>query len=196
MRLMLLRLRTRLGRFDKAQIVFRVDHINCRRCAIIRTIVAVAAPVITVIAGITVAIVAVVTVITRLARLVVVLLVVVLLVAGIVLLGLLGPVAVLARVSILATLPLRLAALAILLLPRILLSSHLAGRLGQHTGVMLGVLVKVFSGDTVIRQLCIAGEKLVFLDDLLRRAAHLAFGAGTVEHTVDDISDGAWTVRL
>jgi hypothetical protein len=69
-------------------------------------------------------------------------------------------------------------------------------RLGQHPGVMLGVLLEILGGDTVARELRIAGELVVLVDDLLRRAAHLALGAGAVEDAVDDIADRPVAVRL
>ena len=53
---------------------------------------------------------------------------------------------------------------------------------------MLSVLLKVLGCNTVIAQLCIAGQLVVFLDNLLRRAAHLTLGAGAVKNTVDDIA--------
>ena len=45
-------------------------------------------------------------------------------------------------------------------------------------------------------ELRIAGERIVFLDDLLRRAAHLAFGARGIEDAVDDIAERARAVLL
>ena len=65
---------------------------------------------------------------------------------------------------------------------------HLALRFAQQTQIMLGVLLKVLGRNTVIAQLCIAGQLVVFLDNLLRRAAHLTLGAGAVKNTVDDIA--------
>ena len=65
---------------------------------------------------------------------------------------------------------------------------HFAHRLGQNTGIMFGVLGKVFGIDPVIGQLRIAVQLGVFFDDLLRRAAHFAIGARAVEHPVDDIA--------
>jgi hypothetical protein len=61
---------------------------------------------------------------------------------------------------------------------------------------VFGMLLEVFRRDPVARQLRIARKLVVFLDDLLGRAAHLALGAGTVEHSVDDIPDRAIAVRL
>lgn len=81
-----------------------------------------------------------------------------------------------------------LAVLAVILLAAFLFRRHFAHRFGQHTGVMFGMLRKVFGRNTIIRSLRIARKHLVFFDDLLRRAANLALGAGTVENTVDDIA--------
>ena len=96
-------------------------------------------------------------------------------------------------VAVLATLP---AILVVLLLARLLLGGHFAHRFTQEAGVMLGVLQEILGGHTVIRQLGIAGELLIFLDHLLRRTAHLAFGAGAFEDAVDDIAEGARAVLL
>ena len=62
---------------------------------------------------------------------------------------------------------------------------------GQHAGIVLGMLLEVFHRHAVIGELRIARERLVFLDDLLRRSADLAFGPGTVEDAVDDVADRA-----
>ena len=62
--------------------------------------------------------------------------------------------------------------------------------LGQHPQIMFGVLRVVFRVHTVVRQLRIAVQLVVFFNDLLRRAAHLAFGAGAVEHPIDDATAG------
>jgi len=64
----------------------------------------------------------------------------------------------------------------------------LAHRLGQHPQIMFRVLLKVFRGDTVIRQLGITRKLVVFLDDLLWRTAHFTFGSGGLENAVDDVS--------
>ena len=53
---------------------------------------------------------------------------------------------------------------------------------------MFGMLCKIFSRHTVTRKLRIARKGLVFLDNLLRRATHLAFWTGGIEHAVDDIA--------
>ena len=77
-----------------------------------------------------------------------------------------------------------------------LFGCHFTLRLGQHAGVMFGMLQEILGRHTVVRELRITGEKGVFLDDLLRRAAHLALGAGAVEDTIYDIAKAARTVRL
>jgi len=46
----------------------------------------------------------------------------------------------------------------------------------QQTGIVLGVLLEVFQRNTVTRQLRIARKLVVFFDDLLRGATHLALG--------------------
>jgi hypothetical protein len=56
----------------------------------------------------------------------------------------------------------------------LLLGGQFALRLGQHAGVVLGVLHEVLGSDAVIGHLGVAREDLILLDDLLRRAAHLA----------------------
>jgi hypothetical protein len=61
---------------------------------------------------------------------------------------------------------------------------------------MLRVLLEVLERDTVIAELRIAGKLVVLVDDLLRGAAHLALGPGTVEHAVDDVADRAVAVPL
>jgi hypothetical protein len=66
------------------------------------------------------------------------------------------------------------------------------GALGveQDALVMLGVLEEVLRHHPVARGLGIARQRQILVDDLLRRAAHLALGAGTLEHTVDDVAVG------
>ena len=68
------------------------------------------------------------------------------------------------------------AILLILLLAGFLFGRHFARRLAQKAGVMLGMLQEILGGDAVVGQLRIAGKEQVLLDDLLRRAAHLALG--------------------
>ena len=72
----------------------------------------------------------------------------------------------------------------------------LAQGLAQHAGVMFGVLQETLLGHAVVRQLRIARKGQVFLDNLLRRAANLALGAGAVKHPVDDIAQRTLAVRL
>ena len=50
---------------------------------------------------------------------------------------------------------------------------HLFLGLTQKTQIMLCVLLEVFCGDAVIAELRVAGQLVVFVDDLLGRAAHL-----------------------
>ena len=64
----------------------------------------------------------------------------------------------------------------LILLARLLLGGHLARGFGQHAGIMLGMLQEILGSHAVIRQLRVTGEHLVFLDDLLGRTTHLAFG--------------------
>jgi hypothetical protein len=85
---------------------------------------------------------------------------------------------------------LRLAVL--LLLARILFTLGF----GKHPKVVLGMLLKVFRRDPVIRQLRIARQLVVFVDDLLRRAADFSLGTGRLEHAVDDVADRAVAVPL
>ena len=73
---------------------------------------------------------------------------------------------------------------------------HFALRLAQHSGIMLGMLKKALLRDAVVRELGIAGQGQIFLDDLLGRAAHLALGARGIEDTVYDIAKRALAVRL
>ncbi len=68
----------------------------------------------------------------------------------------------------------------------------LALRLGQHSGIVLGMLGKILSPDSIARQLGIAVQLRVFLDDLSGRAAHLAVRSRTVEHAVYDVA-ATWT---
>jgi hypothetical protein len=84
--------------------------------------------------------------------------------------------------------------LAVLRLGLLALGVDLALRLGQHSQVMLSMLGKILGGDAVARQLRVAVQLVVFLDDLLRRAAHLSVRARTVEHAVDDIATGGTVV--
>ena len=59
----------------------------------------------------------------------------------------------------------------------------------QKAQVMLRVLLEIFSCNPVIAQLRIAGQLIVFLDDLLRRAAHFALGARAVENPIHHITN-------
>jgi len=70
-----------------------------------------------------------------------------------------------------------------LIAPRV----DLALCLAKKTQVMFGVLLKILGGHAIIAQLCVAGQLIVFFDDLLGRATHLALWARAFEHPVDDI---------
>ncbi|GAA6192222.1 hypothetical protein NBRC116597_21420 [Phaeobacter sp. NW0010-22] len=93
--------------------------------------------------------------------------------------------AILALSALTVTLCLALTVLAFLLFAAGIL---LTLRFAQHPHVVFSVLLKILRGDTIICQLRIAPELVVFINDLLRRAAHLAFGARAVKHAVDDVA--------
>ena len=106
-------------------------------------------------------------------------------------------IAVVARLAIIAHVGLVAAArLALAVAPLIGFALQFPGRFTQHAGVMFRMLQKVFKGDAVVAQLGIARQHLIFLDDLLRRAAHLALWPRTVKHAVDDISQCPGAVRF
>jgi hypothetical protein len=71
---------------------------------------------------------------------------------------------------------------------------------GQKAQVMFRMLLEIFHRDAVIAQLGITCQLIVFINDLLRRAAYLALGARAVENPVYDIADtavrGIVTARL
>lgn len=79
---------------------------------------------------------------------------------------------------------------------RLGLGIHLARGFGQHAGVMLRVLQEILGRDPVVRQLGIAGKYLIFLNYLLRRAAHFAIRARAVENAVYDIANRTRPVLL
>ena len=87
-------------------------------------------------------------------------------------------------------------AIALLVVLMLLAFGLLALRLAQHAGVMLGVLQEGLFRHAVIRQLGIARQRQIFLDDLLRGAAHLALGTRRIKYTIDDIAERTLTVRL
>jgi hypothetical protein len=110
--------------------------------------------------------------------------------------------ALITRSGILVTLPVRLFALplglialglAVAVLTLLLFAAliDLTLGFGQKAQVMFGVLLEVFHRHAVIAQLRVTSQLIVFVDDLLRSTAHLAFGTGTVEHAVDNVSDAA-----
>ena len=86
--------------------------------------------------------------------------------------------------------------LLVLLTARIGFRLRFALRFDQHAGVMLCVLKKILGRYAVVRQLRIAREQQILVDDLLRCAADLAIRARRIEYPVDDIAQGPLTVRL
>ncbi len=120
----------------------------------------------------------------------------VLAILAVALIAILAVVASLATIRVAVLVIILPALLAVLHLPGLLFGGHLTCGLAKKAGVMLGVLQEILAGHAVVGQLRIARQLLIFLDDLLRRAAHLAFGAGAVEDTVDDIAEGARAVRF
>jgi hypothetical protein len=65
---------------------------------------------------------------------------------------------------------------------------HFALCLTQQAQIVFCVLLKVLSGHTVIGQLGVARQLIVFVDNLLGRTAHLAFGTRAVKNPVYDIA--------
>jgi len=61
-------------------------------------------------------------------------------------------------------------------------------RLAEKAAVVLGMLEIALGGDSIAGHLRVTREGLVLVDDLLRRAAHLAVGARALEHAVDDVA--------
>jgi hypothetical protein len=86
--------------------------------------------------------------------------------------------------ALLVALALAIAVLGFLLFPTGFL---LTQRLAQHARVVLGVLLEILDRNPVTCELCVAGQTLVLVNDLLRRSPHFAFGAGAVEYPVDYI---------
>jgi hypothetical protein len=84
------------------------------------------------------------------------------------------------------TIPLGLA-VAVLALLLFAFRRLLAHGLGQHPRIMLRVLGKIFCGNAVMRQLRVAVQLIVFVDDLLRGAAHLTVWARAIENPVYNI---------
>jgi hypothetical protein len=73
----------------------------------------------------------------------------------------------------------------------------LALSFAQHTQIVFGVLHKVFGSDTVIAQMGVTRQLVIFINDLLRRATHFALGTRTVKHSVHNIcTRRATAVRL
>ncbi len=48
----------------------------------------------------------------------------------------------------------------------------------KHPQIVFRVLLEVFGCHPVVRQLCVPGQLIIFINDLLRRSANLAFGPG------------------
>jgi hypothetical protein len=88
----------------------------------------------------------------------------------------------------------RLLAVAVFALLLLAARIHFALCSVQHSGVMLGMLMKVFSRHAVITQLRIACQLVVFIDYLLRRAAHFSLGTRAVENPVNYVSHGTIAV--
>ncbi|PRY26865.1 hypothetical protein CLV78_101969 [Aliiruegeria haliotis] len=91
------------------------------------------------------------------------------------------------------TFPLTLAVLLFLLLATGFLFPL---RLAQHSRVVLGMLLEVLGGYTVVAKRRIAGKLGVLVDNLLRGATHLAFRTGRIEDPVDNVPYRPLTVRL
>ena len=82
-----------------------------------------------------------------------------------------------------------LAALAILaLLVEAVVSCLLPLRLAEQPAVVLGMLQVALRRHPVARELRVARQHLVLVDDLLRRAAHLAIRPRALEDAVDDVA--------
>ncbi|OIQ72466.1 hypothetical protein GALL_459060 [mine drainage metagenome] len=107
-----------------------------------------------------------------------------------------GTIAAITRAARLIAIAVIVAALVLIVTVLTVLLTQLSHRLTQHAGVMFGVLQEVFMRHAVIGQLRIARQLEVFLDDLLRGAAHLAFGTRRFKDAVDDVSHRTRTVRL
>ncbi len=90
------------------------------------------------------------------------------------------------------------ALLPLLLLTLLLVAAriHLTLGLGQHSGVMLGMLLKVLGCNPIIGQLRVAGQLIVFLDDLLGCAAHFPLWTRAIKNPVYDIADGPVAVVI
>ena len=81
--------------------------------------------------------------------------------------------AIVRRISVILLIVALLLALLVLLLLRLPLSLF-ALRFGQHPQIMFRVLLEVLRRHTVIRQLRVAGQLIILINDLLWRTAHLA----------------------
>jgi len=82
----------------------------------------------------------------------------------------------------------RLLAITLLAFLLLALFVHLALRFAQQPCVMFRMLLKIFDRNPVIAQMRIARQLIIFVDNLLGRTAHLAFGTRAVKNPVDDIT--------
>ena len=87
-------------------------------------------------------------------------------------------------------------ALTLTLLSAFLFTSHIALRLAQKAGVVLGVLKEVLFGHPVIAKLCVPRKREVLVDDLLRRTANLPLRAGGIEHPINNVTERTLSVRF
>ncbi|SDZ80447.1 hypothetical protein SAMN05444370_101438 [Rubrimonas cliftonensis] len=84
-------------------------------------------------------------------------------------------------------------------LPVLLLDPALVGRRrrgAEQADVVLGMLEEVLRHHPVARSLRVAGQDLIFLDDLLGRSAHLAFRTGAFIDAILDVALGLAAVVL
>ena len=86
--------------------------------------------------------------------------------------------------------------LTLTLLSAFLFTSHIALRLAQKAGVVLGVLKEVLFGHPVIAKLCVPRKREVLVDDLLRRTANLPLRAGGIEHPINNVTERTLSVRF
>ncbi len=84
---------------------------------------------------------------------------------------------VVATIAIAAGIAALAALITLLCLALFLFARHFPRRLAQHPGIVFRILKKALLGHAVIAKLGVASEPLVLVDDLLRRAANLAFRA-------------------
>ncbi len=58
----------------------------------------------------------------------------------------------------------------------------------EQTRIMFRMLQEILRSNPIPRQLRIAGQRLIFINNLLRRAAHFTFWPRTIKNPVHDIS--------